>query len=111
MSPFEFFRVDIVICADCFFFTDVHESLARLIRSVLKCGGKLLSTAPSRSQTRDTFFSKLEKHGFQELQRVLHEDQLLQRCREAVEQHDRFQARWHRVLLALHEMHDKSLDM
>ncbi|EDQ92345.1 uncharacterized protein MONBRDRAFT_30766 [Monosiga brevicollis MX1] len=48
---------DVVLAADCLFFTQVHDSLARLMASVLRPQGFVLSSAPDRNGTRVQFLA------------------------------------------------------
>lgn len=46
---------DFVLCADCLFFTNLHEELAQVILNLLKPNGTALIFAPRRSGTLDGF--------------------------------------------------------
>ena len=50
-------RFDVIICADCLFFTEVHESLIAVLKSLLRPTGKIYMFAPERSGTLQQFCS------------------------------------------------------
>ena len=51
-------KYDFVICADCLFFTDVHDSLVFTIKTLLKDNGMAILLSPKRSGTLDKFLKK-----------------------------------------------------
>lgn len=56
-------QCDIVLCADCLFFTEVHEGLLSLLRVILKpCTGRVIMLAPSRNATLHSFCGLAEKY-------------------------------------------------
>lgn len=56
-------RFDVVLCADCLFFTDVHEGLISLLNHLLKPStGKVIMFAPLRNGTLTVFRDLAEKY-------------------------------------------------
>lgn len=53
-----FKQIDVIICADCFFFTDVQSDLVLLMNCLLKKDGKAYLFAPERSGTFQLFVDK-----------------------------------------------------
>lgn len=48
-------RYDLLICADCLFFVDVHIDLCHVIATLLKPGGRAIIIGPRRSGTLEKF--------------------------------------------------------
>jgi len=61
-------QFDYVLCADCFFFTELHSCLSRVIHKVLAPGGTALLYSPHRSGTLLRFVELVEKLGVMEVQ-------------------------------------------
>ena len=64
----DFCQFDFVLCADCFFFTDLHSCLARVLGKVLAPGGTALLYSPHRNGTLLSFVELIEKQGDMEVQ-------------------------------------------
>lgn len=55
-------RFEVVLCADCLFFTSVHDNLLEVMKLILKPSGTVFIFAPDRSGTFELFFKKAEKY-------------------------------------------------
>lgn len=51
---------DMIICADCLFFTDVHIDLAHVLTTLLKPDGVAIIVGPSRSGTLEQFSTQFK---------------------------------------------------
>lgn len=54
-------KFDFVICADCVFFVDLHQTLCRVMHKLLSPGGSALLFNPTRTGTLDQFVRAAEK--------------------------------------------------
>lgn len=66
-------RFEVIICADCFFFTDVQSDLVVLIHHLLKPKGRAYLFAPERSGTFTQFIEKTRKYFHVEILRHYHQ--------------------------------------
>lgn len=55
-------RYDVILCADCLFFTDVHQSLIDVTDYLLKPGGCAYMFSPSRNGTHQQFCELAKKY-------------------------------------------------
>ena len=55
-------RFEVVLCADCLFFTSVHDDLLQVMMQILTPNGTVFIFAPDRSGTFGLFFDKAEKY-------------------------------------------------
>ena len=55
---------DLILCADCFFFEEVHADLLQCITALLSPGGQVVSVAPSRGKSLDRFVNAAQAAGF-----------------------------------------------
>ena len=55
-------RYDIILCADCLFFTEVHQSLIDVINYLLKQEGCVYMFSPNRNNTHQQFCELAKKH-------------------------------------------------
>ncbi|XP_037087517.1 calmodulin-lysine N-methyltransferase-like [Pollicipes pollicipes] len=56
-------KFDVILSADCLFFDDARDALARFILAALKPGGVALVVAPARSGTLDRFQDEVFRCG------------------------------------------------
>merc|ERR1712150_237891 len=54
-------QFDLVICADCTFFTELHKALLETIKFILKPEGEVIILSPQRSGTLNQFIPKAEE--------------------------------------------------
>ena len=54
-------KFDFVICADCLFFTELHDSLAKVIHKLLDVSGRAILFNPRRNGTLDQFVTVAEE--------------------------------------------------